>query len=317
MESVTTSAPGKIIVLGEHSVVYGKPAVALAIDKRFYCKLSKSDELLVNGYRVPLAQHPHLSSILESNKVPAISIYAHTDVPTSSGLGSSAALSSAFSLGLRELYGFEKSEKIIAKDAFDAEWFAQGSASPIDTSTTTCGGGVALNCPEEMGEKLWNISKMEKSWDVYKIPDPKMTFVIGYTGIKAATGPLVAKVRRYKEKNSFAKDIIDEIGLVTLLGMNAIRRKDKEDLGENMTKAHKLLSILGVSCNELNKLVDATLPYSYGSKLTGSGGGGSMISLTDEPQKVAEAIDAHGGTSIIVRTDPEGVKIEKGLTPLN
>ena len=101
------------------------------------------------------------------------------------------------------------------------------------------------------------------------------------------------------------------MGLIALIGMNAMRRNDKEDLGDAMTKNHKLLSILGVSCNELNKLVNATLPYSYGSKLTGSGGGGSMIALTDEPEKVCEAITLRGGTPIVVHTDTEGVRLEE------
>ena len=81
-----------------------------------------------------------------------------------------------------------------------------------------------------------------------------------------------------------------------------------------MTRNHKLLSILGVSCNELNKLVNASLPYSYGAKLTGSGGGGSMIALTDHPEEVCEAIRLRGGTPIVVRTGEEGVRLESDLS---
>ncbi|MBO4763939.1 MAG: mevalonate kinase, partial [Candidatus Methanomethylophilaceae archaeon] len=165
----------------------------------------------------------------------------------------------------------------------------------------------------EIGKPLWEISKGDRTWKVSEFDVPRMTFVVGHTGIKAPTGPLVEKVRRYKEHSRFASDIIDEIGLITLQGMNAIRRTDKEDLGDIMTRDHKLLSILGVSCNELNKLVNASLPYSYGAKLTGSGGGGSMIALTDEPEKVCEAISLRGGKPIVVSTGEEGVRIEKGM----
>jgi mevalonate kinase len=76
-----------------------------------------------------------------------------------------------------------------------------------------------------------------------------------------------------------------------------------------MTRDHKLLSILGVSCNELNKLVDVSLPHAYGAKLTGSGGGGSMVVLTDEPEKVSEAISSRGGMPFIVKTGVEGVTV--------
>ncbi len=316
--AVMTSAPGKMIILGEHSVVYGKPAVALAINKRFYCKVSNGSEMYLNGRRVPSFVHPHIKSVLEDNGLPGITMDAGTEIPTSSGLGSSAALAASLSLAVRKLNGKPTDEESIARDAFNAEWAAQGRASPIDTSTSTHGGGVALNCPEGIGKRLWEISRQGKSWTVSEFDVPKMTFVVGHTGIKAPTGPLVDKVRRYKEHSRFASDIIDEIGLITFQGMNAIRRNDKEDLGDIMTRDHKLLSILGVSCNELNKLVNASLPYSYGAKLTGSGGGGSMIALTDHPDKVCEAISLRGGTPMVVSTGEEGVRVEKELpTVLN
>lgn len=307
---VTTSAPGKMIILGEHSVVYGKPAVALAIDRRFYCKVCKSQELIVNGHRAMAGSHPHIRSILHDNRVGNVAVSAVTNIPTSSGLGSSAALSSSMSLAIRKLNGLPTDEESIAHDSFNAEWFAQGRASPIDTSTCTHGRGVAINNPNGMGRPLWRISKECNTWNVTDIDVPRMTFVVGYTGVYAPTGPIVEKVRKFKEHNGFASDIIDEIGLITLLGMNAIRRGDKEDLGDIMTRNHKLLSILGVSCKELNKLVNAALPYSYGAKLTGSGGGGSMIALTDRPDDVCEAIRLHGGTPMIVHTENEGVREE-------
>lgn len=320
--AVITSAPGKMIILGEHSVVYGKPAVALAIDRRFYCKVEESHDFLVNGHRAMAGAHPHISSIMHDNRAPNISVTAVTDIPTSSGLGSSAALSASISLAIRKLLGKRCDERFVAHDAFNAEWFAQGLASPMDASICTHGNGVALNSPDGMGEHLWTITKGNNTWNVVDIDVPRMTFVVGYTGIHAPTGPIVEKVRKYKERNRFASDIIDEIGLITLLGMNAIRRKDKEDLGDIMTRNHKLLSILGVSCNELNKLVNAVLPYSYGAKLTGSGGGGSMIALTDRPEEVCETIRLHGGTPMVVHTEKDGVREEsvfpqRGSFPLN
>ena len=138
-----------------------------------------------------------------------------------------------------------------------------------------------------------------------------MAFVIGYTGKSAPTGPLVERVRRYRDSNSFAKDIIDEIGRVTLEGVKALHENNKVSLGKLMTEDHKLLSILGVSSPELNRLVDAANIYSYGAKLTGAGGGGSMIALTDEPYKVSKTIRLHGGNPIIVKTNVPGVTIEK------
>ncbi|MBR2255380.1 MAG: hypothetical protein IJ856_06190, partial [Candidatus Methanomethylophilaceae archaeon] len=143
---------------------------------------------------------------------------------------------------------------------------------------------------------------------------PPMSFVIGNTGIRAPTGPQVDKVRRYTNRSKFARGIVEEIGSVTRDGYLALARNDAEALGRLMTRDHKLLSILGVSCKELNKLVSATLPYSYGAKLTGSGGGGCMVALTDYPEKVADIINGRGGTAYIVHTGVEGARTEDGPT---
>jgi mevalonate kinase len=138
-----------------------------------------------------------------------------------------------------------------------------------------------------------------------------MTFVVGYTGFKGLTGPLVAKVKRYVDHTRFARDIIDEIGGLTIDAMKALRTNNVEELGRLMTKDHDLLAILGVSTPGLQKLIDAALPHSYGAKLTGAGGGGSMIALTDRPEEVSKAIRSRGGMPFIVKTGVDGVRIEK------
>ena len=120
---------------------------------------------------------------------------------------------------------------------------------------------------------------------------------------------MVEKVRKYKEHNRFASDVIDEIEMVTMQGIDDMRNDDVVSLGKNMTANHKLLSILGVSCNELNKLVNAAERHSYGAKLTGSGGGGCMIALTDRPEIVCEDIRLHGGIPYTVKTGVDGVTI--------
>ncbi|MDD2410390.1 MAG: mevalonate kinase [Candidatus Methanomethylophilaceae archaeon] len=306
MRSASASAPGKFVVLGEHAVVYGKPAVALAIDRRFRCTVSDSDRLLLNGMPEDLSLHPHMRHVLKANGVDSISIVTESDLPSGSGLGSSAALSAALSCAVRTMLGRPADEKDIINEAYEAEFGAQGIGSPMDTSASVHGGGIGVNIPCE-GEPLWTIERNGNRWNVCDVHAPEMTFVVGYTGIKALTGPLVEKVRRYKDRNSFAKDIVEEIGSVTLEGADALRRNDRVKLGRLMTADHKLLSILGVSSPELNRLVDAAAEYSYGSKLTGAGGGGSMIALTDRPEKVCETIRLHGGNPMIVKTGVPGV----------
>ncbi|MDR2866346.1 MAG: mevalonate kinase [Methanomassiliicoccaceae archaeon] len=308
--TVTATAPGKLIILGEHAVVYGKPAVALAIDRRMRCTLSKASDATVNGRPLDVTKQPYIGNMMRHSPFP-IRAETESSIPSGSGLGSSAALSTAFLKALNRLKGDDVDDKRLAEDAFLIEYEAQGRASPLDTSASTHGMGIALNGPEDSGDHLWDISKNGNTWSVRDIKIPKMTLVVGYTGIHAPTGPLVEKVRRYRNKCRFAVDMVNEIGKITLDGINALKKNDLVTLGKLMTDDHKLLSILGVSCNELNKLVNTSLRYSYGAKLTGAGGGGSMIALTDCPEKVCESISMRGGTPFVVRTGEPGAMIEK------
>ncbi|MDR0509051.1 MAG: mevalonate kinase [Candidatus Methanoplasma sp.] len=311
MTEISASAPGKFVILGEHAVVYGKPAIALAIDRRFYMTVKRDDEFKINGEAADLKANPHMRYIIGRNDMISVSVQMDSKIPTGSGLGSSAALSVAFSAAIRALSGKSLKEAEVAEEAFEAEYFSQGRGSPMDTSASAHGHGIALNVSGKEDDRLWDISKNEHTWNISKIEVPAMTFVIGYTGIRAATGPLVEKVRKYKDSNRFALDIINEIGQITLEGMDALRTNNVVELGELMTKDHKLLSILGVSSNELNKLVNASLPYAYGAKLTGAGGGGSIVALTDQPNKVCDAIASRGGVPFIVKTGVEGMNVSK------
>jgi mevalonate kinase len=307
-EWVTASAPGKFVVLGEHSVVYGKPALVLATDRRITCSIRRSVSNILNGEPLDLDKQPHFH-YLTRDLDGCMEFLTTSEVPSGSGMGSSAALSAALALALHTERGEKLTERELVEEAYGAELHAQGNGSPMDASACVHGGGIAVNVPEESDE-LWTISRGERTWRVTDIRVPDLSFVIGNTGIKAPTGPQVDKVRRYTSKNGFANDIIEEMGRITMEGYKALKKGDKTALGRLMTYDHKLLSILGVSCKELNKLVNASLPFSYGAKLTGSGGGGCMVALTDEPEKVANIIRSRGGTPFIIKSGSDGVRLE-------
>jgi len=308
----SASAPGKVILLGEHSVVFGHPALALAIDRRMTCHLKPSGSMRLNGFPLDPERNPHVRHALETLwEGGPLDIRTESMIPSGSGLGSSAALSVAFVGALQARQG-ESDPEAAARAGFDMEFAAQGRASPLDTSASAHGGGVAIKSEEEEGH-LWTLERDGKRWCVHDIPVPEMTLVVGHSGVSAPTGPLVGRVRSYFDKSGFAREIVDEMGAIAQEGEAALKAGDLELLGRLMTKNHKMLSILGVSTDRLNKLVDASLPHSYGAKLTGAGGGGSMIALTDKPELVCDAIARHGGTPYAVRTGVPGLQTEPPL----
>ncbi len=307
---VITSAPGKVILLGEHAVVFEQPAIAVAVDQRLRCHAHLHESFVMNGAPLSRTTHPYVSCAIEKHWGGGpIAVETHSDIPSGSGMGSSAAVTASLLAALASLKGGKMQEEEVARDAFDVESVVQGRASPIDTSTSSHGRGIFVD--SRPGDHLlWHIQRDVREWYVHDCQVPRMTLVVGYTGVHAPTGPLVAKVKRYADRTVFARDVIEEIGGIVREGMTCLKSNDQEALGRLMTRDHKLLAILGVSHPSLDKLVRASLPYSFGAKLTGAGGGGSMIALTDQPEKVAEAIRLKGGMPIMVSTGEEGVRIE-------
>jgi len=308
---VTTSAPGKVILLGEHAVVFGQPAIALAIDMRLRCHVHAHSAYYLNGAPLSERTHPYVHYALSHhwNGTP-LALETHSDIPSGSGMGSSAAVSTSVLAALAVLGKRGIDAEDVARKAFDVESSVQGRASPVDTSTSAHGKGIFID--RRPGEGLlWHVQRDTREWFIHHCEVPEMSLVVGYTGIHAPTGPLVAKVKRFVDHTTFARDIVQEIGGLVLEGMRCLRTGDQVALGRLMTRDHKLLAILGVSHPSLDKLVYASLPYSFGAKLTGAGGGGSMIALTDRPDKVAEAIKMKGGLPMIVRTGAAGVRLDK------
>ncbi|MGM0509565.1 MAG: mevalonate kinase [Thermoplasmatota archaeon] len=309
---VRCSAPGKVILFGEHAVVYGEPAIAIAVDRRVESTIeSSSSETSVNGYKIEEDRHKYIyQCIQESGIEDHLEIVCESEIPSGAGMGSSAAVTVSIMAALDGVKGVDLDRYELARRAFDIEWKVQGSASPIDTSTAVHGNAIKLSKKKEK-DFLWDVKKNENEWYVHHLDIPDMHLVVGDTGVHAPTGPLVQKVRRFYEKSNFAKEIIEDIGALVEEGCKAVERGDVEKIGRLMKEDQKLLSILGVSHPRLEALIKAAGRFSYGAKLTGAGGGGAMVALTDEPEKVAEAIKKRGGTPYIIEATKEGVKKEK------
>ncbi len=302
---VKASAPGKFILFGEHAVVYGKAAIALAVDMRTEVSADYSSSLLIDGKPLKAHRSFYIREIMRRWGGKPVSVDIDSNVPPSSGLGSSAALTVAMLGAMLSLEGSIGKEEI-AKEAFEVEYKVQDGASPTDTSTSTLGGAVYISPEKEEGLK-WTVEKNGRVWNIHSIETPELGFVVGYTGVHAPTKKMVMRVRKAVESHPSNMEKIERIGEVTMEGREALKKGDVVRIGELMDENHSLLRGLGVSCKRLEKLINAVKDTSYGAKLTGSGGGGSMIALTDRLEEAAEKIKNAGGTPYIVRVDKKGL----------
>lgn len=323
---VVASAPGKCILFGEHAVVYGHPAVAVAINARMTVSVREGvDNWSIDGMHYVEAKHPHLTYL--HNRLwegDALAIQVNSEIFGAAGLGSSAALSSAYAAALLELANRDSAIgqlPLIAECAHLAEASAQsGRASPTDSSTSALGGCVLISDVREEDADWQYTRELQvagetRRWEVHRIDLPatfaEASIVIGFTGRPGPTGEMVAKVADMLESNPDRMEDIDRIGTVTRAGVTALRLGNIEAVGIAMDECHRLLRGIGVSDEGLDRLVEAARPYAYGAKMTGAGGGGCMLALTTDARRCAEAIELAGGRTLISPLGVEGVRIEQ------
>lgn len=318
MQSVA-SAPGKAILFGEHAVVFGKPAIAFAVDKRATITIKKGNSTTNGTNNTTTFESPILNlkaeldlieeniklikghsgivkyvleAVLKCHDGSPIDIILDMEMPIGAGLGSSAAVTVATLASLENYHQRDISVSKIAKMAHEIEIKVQGSASPLDTTISAFGGIIYLS---ENSEVIPLKSDLEDS------------IVIGYTSSRGNTGEMVAGVKKRRDSNPEIMDpLIDSIGNITneaksLLNLEKLSNEKMEALGELMNINHGLLDAIGVNTLELSNMVYIVRKAgAIGSKITGAGGGGSIIALCkgngkqvlDELKKKENAIKA-------------------------
>lgn len=288
---VTWSAPGKVFLFGEHAVVYGKPAIAMAIKPRVFVTVRKS--------RAPHpAKSPYIDSCFDEMGVKG-SVYINSQLPSSSGLGSSAAVTVATLAAINDEFGINNSREQIAEMAFNIEKKVQkGRASPTDTTVSTYGGLVFI-----MGASR------------RRLPPESFQMVVGNTMVSHSTSKMVEMVADLKKKNPEICDpVLDAIGGITMSAMHHL--VDPVQLGRLMNMNNSLLEVLGVGHPALSRLVlSARTAGAYGAKITGAGGGGCMVALCPKHLKsrIASAIEACEARAFVTNIDTEGVRKEKDV----
>jgi hydroxymethylglutaryl-CoA reductase len=274
---------GKIILFGEHAVVYGSRAIAAPVPLAVKARVVDEDDgvwLVVprwgveqrlrtdpakqRSFEVPAALV--LSELGLTERSMRIEVFS--EMPRAMGLGGSAAVAVAIIRAIDRHFELALSDDEVNELAYRCECVAHGTPSGIDNTVATFGQPLVYRKgdPPEIHS--------------LKFPEP-ITFVIGMTGVESLTAKMVARVRDGRERNRDVYDtVIKGIDAVTGQALEAIKRSDHERLGELMNVCQGLLNGLQVSSWELEEMIQiARENGALGAKLTGGGGGGSMIAL--------------------------------------
>ncbi len=290
---------GKIILLGEHAVVYGRHAIAAPVPLAIQAVVEDTREgieLLIPRWGVEQTLQPHakdpqsfdqpLGLILDKLELGdrAMRITVFANVPRAMGLGGSAAVAVSIIRAIDMHFKLGLSDEEVNRLAFECEKVAHGTPSGVDNTMATFGRLLMFKAgdPPEI--------------DPLTAAQP-ITMVIGMSGIESLTAKMVAGVRRAWERNTrLYENIFDQIESLTLQAKDAICTNDLEHLGDLMNVCQGLLNSLQVSSWEIEEMIQiARNNGALGAKLTGGGGGGSIIALCpDNAEQVMEAI-RHAG----------------------
>ncbi len=309
MPAISSSAPGKIILCGEHAVVYGQPAIALPIhDVQTRCVIlakpnAETQQVMVKDHAFGLdtelgslkPDHPIRKTIqsvlvlLGIDHMPACEIQIHSTIPHSGGLGSSASVAVALTRATANFLGHPLEDIEVNKIAFEIEKLHHRTPSGIDNSVITYAKPVfyVKDTPIVLLELIH-----------------PMVLLIADSGIKSSTAKAVDLVRkRWKSSPIEFEGYFVEIGGITLIIKRLLQSGNLEEIGDLLTKNHQLLKEIGVSLPELDHLVDVAIRSgAYGAKLSGGGMGGNVLALVppDQADQIRSNLLRSGAAHVLV-----------------
>jgi mevalonate kinase len=301
------SAPGKVILFGEHAVVYGRPAIAVPVTEvqaQACVEPGEPGRGLVAaapdlGQRVvvreapedhPLALIVRLSlRAMKRDPDPDLTVTVTSTIPIARGMGSGAAVSTAVVRALAKHFGQWLSSQAISDLVYQAEVLYHGTPSGIDNTV------IAFEKPVYFVK--------DETREVFWVGRPFL-LAVADTGIESATRDVVGDLRRrYQAKPAYYETLLDSVGEVAMAARSAIEGGAAEELGRLMNENHALLCRLGVSCPELDRLVAAAREGgALGAKLSGAGWGGNMIALIREETRgrVDMMLRLAGATDVVI-----------------
>ncbi len=301
------TAPGKVILFGEHAVVYGRPAIAVPVvevqaearvepayagqgpvvlapdlDRRIVLREAAEDEPLACIVRLSLEKMGQPSD-------PDLTVTITSTVPVARGMGSGAAVSTAIVRALAKYVGYWFSSRALSDMVYQTEILYHGTPSGIDNTV------IAFEKP------VYYVK--DSGWELFWVGEPFL-LAIADTGIESSTRDVVGDLRRRYQADLVRYDpLFDQVGEIAVSARAAIEQGHAEELGRLMNENHSLLQDLGVSCPELDRLVAAARDGgALGAKLSGAGWGGNMIALVTEATRgrVDMLLRLAGATRVMV-----------------
>jgi mevalonate kinase len=316
MPAISATAPGKVILFGEHAVVFGQPAIAVPVNQvraraiisarpdqpGGWIHLQAPDIGLESNWEDLSQDHPLvlvIKGVLKATGIeipPALTMRITSTIPVAAGLGSGAAVSVAIIRALSKFLGRPLGEIEISELAFEVEKLYHGTPSGIDNTVITYEKPIYF-----MKDNTDNEGKME----AFQVSRP-FTIVIGDSGVPSPTAAAVGDVRKawQNDKNRF-NAFFESTGEIVNQAKGAIETGDNAALGPLMNKNQDILKEMGVSSEKLERLIQAAHQAGApGAKLSGGGRGGNMIALAtpESARHVANGLIDAGATGTIITT---------------
>jgi mevalonate kinase len=301
---VTVSAPGKLMLFGEHAVVYGYPCLVTAVDRRLSVSVerisSNEDSIITPQVKDTTFVEKTLDLFRRTFKpndhvrIETVSQFSHN-----LGFGSSSAVTIALLKALSEAYDIKQTPQDIFNMAYQIVLDVQGTGSGFDLAAAAYGGTLEFVKGGKVIEPL----------NLHNLP-----LIVAYSGIKADTPSIVKELAKRYQNNPDKTDMIfKQIADLTNQAKQMLSKQDFHNTGLLMNENHRQLQHLGVSTEKLDRMVEAAVVAgAYGAKLSGAGGGDCIICLAPAEKKnqVEQSITQAGGEIISVTTNTRGMRVE-------
>ncbi|MFP3946608.1 MAG: mevalonate kinase [Archaeoglobaceae archaeon] len=291
------SAPGKVILFGEHAVVYGRHAVVTAINRRCYAEVKRSSDFRIQSKvgvsGLDFKKHPYISYAVkrfrELRKVEGAEIKIDSEIPLGSGLGSSSAVTVSVLGALNAEFEGGLTREDVFEIARSVELDVQGKGSGIDPYISTYGGTWLT--PDK---KQFNIEGLQ--------------FVVVDSQQSSSTRKMVSRVARLRDEYpSIIDAVFDVIGHISVSSVEHLQNKDLQALSRLMHFNQCMLQSIEISTEIIDLLVQNLSRAGITAKITGAGGGGCVVGVGDE-KSIQKALEEY--PAFLLEPEKEGVRIE-------